>query len=214
MKRCRGACEQCGLEWPWILYLFRIDEARAAAAANLRVLCGPCSSGQRAAFAPLLGRRTTRQRRLHANNSRSGACRLTPARRRQLIADRGGRCQSCGTLGSERRLDVHHVLAVARGGDDADDNLLVLCFACHHDLHPCPSRCGRWASKSAALCRHCETRRLLQDLYPTATWDEIKARVPGLIESWPPGYEPRPAPADAQARVSPTSIRWPSGSRM
>jgi hypothetical protein len=65
----------------------------------------------------------------------------------------------------------------------------VLCFACHHDLRPCSSGCGRWAKR--ALCRHCETRRRLEDLYPIATWEEIKARYPALVRTWRPGYEPR-----------------------
>src|SRR5215471_1712332 len=195
LRRCRGACEACGLEWPWILYLFRIDEAGPAAAANLHVRCGPCSTGLAGAFAPLLSQPSPRERLREANNRRSGTAKLTPARRRQLIAARGGRCQDCGASGSERQLDVHHRLGIVQGGDDGEDNLLVLCFACHHDLQPCNSGCGGWAKRTAALCRHCQTRRRLQDLLPSATWDEIKARFPGLVRSWRPGYEPHPAPA-------------------
>jgi len=195
LRRCGGACEACGLEWPWILYLFRIDETGPAAGANLRVLCGPCSSGLAGAFAPLLSRPSLRERLREANNRRSGTAKLTPARRRQLIAARGGRCQDCGASGSERQLDVHHRLGIVQGGDDGEDNLLVLCFACHHDLQPCNSGCGGWAKRTAALCRHCQTRRRLEDLLPSATWDEIKARFPGLVRSWRPGYEPHPAPA-------------------
>ncbi|MBO0706356.1 MAG: HNH endonuclease [Candidatus Dormibacteraeota bacterium] len=166
------------------------------------MLCSACSSERPGAFTPLLGQRTTRERRLQANNHRSGTTKLTRARRRQLIADRGDRCESCGVPGPDRQLDVHHRLAVSRGGDDAEDNLLVLCFVCHHDLQPCPSGCGRWARKSALLCRHCETRSRLEDLFPAATWDDIKTRVPGLGPSWPHGYEPRPNP---HRRVAPAS---------
>lgn len=206
LRRCRGACEACGLEWPWLLYLFRIDEALPAAAANLLVLCGPCSGGRPGAFAPLLSQPSLRERLREANNRRSGSAKLTPARRRQLIATRGSCCEVCGVPGSERQLDVHHRLGVIQGGDDAEDNLLVLCFACHHELRPCPSGCGRWAKRSAPLCRHCETRRRLQDLYPTATWEEIKARLPSLIRSWPPGYEPRPAPAEGSPPAGSASL--------
>ena len=98
--------------------------------------------------------------------------------------------------GSDRQLDVHHRLGIVQGGDDGEDNLLVLCFACHHDLQPCGSGCGSWAKRKAVLCRHCQTRRRLQDLFPSATWDEIKALFPSLVRSWRPGYEPRPHPGE------------------
>lgn len=189
-RRCQGACEACGLEWPWFLYLFRLDEAGPATAANLCVLCGPCSTGRAGAFAPLLAQPTLRERLRQANNRRTGTAKLTPARRRRLVAMRGDRCEACGVSGSERQLDVHHLVGIFRGGDDSEENLLVLCFACHHHLRPCASGCGRWAKRSAELCRHCETRRRLESLLPAATWEEIKDRFPALVRSWPPGYEP------------------------
>jgi HNH endonuclease len=195
MRRCGGACECCGLEWPWLLYLVRIDEAAPARSANLRALCGPCSAGQAGLFAPLLSQPSLRDRLRDANNRRSGAAKLTPKRRHRLIAARGARCEICGVPGSERRLEVHHRLGILRGGDDSEDNLLVLCFACHHHLQPCASGCGRWAKKPALLCRRCDMRRRLQDIYPELTWEEIKARHPSLVQSWPPGFEPRLLPS-------------------
>ena len=38
-RRCAGACEGCGLEWRWALYVFKVDEAAPGVAANLIVLC-------------------------------------------------------------------------------------------------------------------------------------------------------------------------------
>ena len=192
LERTGGACEACGIEWPWILYLFRRDAAGGAAAANLTVLCPSCSSGRDGPFAPLLLEPTLRERLRNANNRRTGAARLTPARRRRLIEARGSRCEICGVPPAERQLDVHHRLGILRGGDDDERNLMVLCVACHHHLQPCATGCGRWAKKPAALCRHCETRRRLEALYPSAPWEEIKARFPALAAGWPPGYEPRP----------------------
>ncbi|HYM67183.1 MAG TPA: HNH endonuclease signature motif containing protein [Patescibacteria group bacterium] len=194
MRRCGGACEACGLEWPWELYLFRVDEAGTAAAANLRVLCAACSEGHAGPFAPLISTPSLRDRLREANNRRTGAVKLTPARRRRLIATRGSRCEICGVPAGDRQLDVHHRLGVFRGGDDDERNLMVLCFACHHHLQPCATGCGRWAKKPATLCRHCETRRSLEALYPSSSWQDIKARIPALAESWPSGYEPLPAP--------------------
>jgi hypothetical protein len=33
-------------------------------------------------------------------------------------------------------------------------------------------------------------RSMLEQLMPEATWDEIKARFPGFVAHWKPGYEP------------------------
>ncbi len=193
-RRCAGACESCGLEWPWALYLFLIESGKPAAAGNLKVLCARCSQGLTGAFAPLLSGRSLRERLRDRNNGWTGATKLTEARRRLLIAKRGGRCEACGIPGSERQLHVHHRLGVFRGGDDAEANLMVLCFACHHHLRPCTTGCGGWAKMSAVLCRHCRMRQRLQELYPGETWEEIKGLIPGLADSWPAGYEPKAVP--------------------
>ena len=192
LRRCRGACERCGLEWPWLLYVFLRDPDGRAGAGNLDVLCAACSAGRHGAFAPLVIRPALRERMRDANNRRTGAVRLTPARRRELVAGRGARCQICGVPQSERQLDVHHKTGILRGGDDDPANLMVLCIACHHHLRPCATGCGRWAKRPARLCRHCETRRRLEHLYPTSSWEEIKAMVPSLERGWPAGYEPLP----------------------
>jgi HNH endonuclease len=190
-RRSGGACEACGLEWPWNLYVFLRDPARPSTADNLEILCSSCSESRTGAFAPLLSHPTLRDRMRERNNRRTGAIKLTAARRKRLIAARGSCCEICGVPGSERQLDVHHRLGVFRGGDDDERNLLVLCFACHHHLQPCATGCGRWAKKPNRLCRHCAMRRRLEDLYPNDSWDEIKRRIPGLARTWPAGYEPR-----------------------
>lgn len=164
LRRSGGACESCGLEWPWALNLFLVDESCQARAANLRALCWKCSEGLPGRFAPLLPELTLRERLRTANNLRTGAIKLTPARRLRLIAARGGCCEICGAPPSERQLQVHHRLAVLRGGDDSDANLLVLCFACHHHLQPCARGCGRWTKKPNSLCRHCWTEDRLDEL--------------------------------------------------
>ena len=194
LRRCNGACESCGLEWPWLLYLFLREDTGRASSSNLDVLCSACSAGRTGPFAPLLVRPTLRERMREANNRRTGALRLTPARRRLLIASRGSCCEICRVPASERQLDVHHRVGILRGGDDDPANLMVLCFACHHHLQPCSTGCGRWAKKPSRLCRHCETRHSLEATYPGLTWEEIKSRLPSLARGWPAGYEPRPAP--------------------
>src|SRR5690349_2773157 len=191
-RRCSGACERCGVEWRWALYVFRIDDSAPCSAANLVVLCGACSAGDERQWTSFVGRRTTRARMLTASNRRAGVQPLTASRRRALIAARGSRCEVCGVAGAERVLQVHHRLPVLRGGDDGEDNLQVLCFACHHHLQPCATGCGAWASRRFGICHNCQMRRSLEQLMPGATWDEVKARFPGFVQQWKPGYEPLP----------------------
>lgn len=185
LERCRGACEACGLEWPWALYVFLAAEDRRASAANLIALCGACSTERQDAFAPLVTERSLRDRMRDANNRRTGAARLTPARRRRLIASRGSRCEICGVAAEDRQLDVHHVLGVLQGGDDSEANLMVLCFACHHHLQPCSAGCGRWAKKPATVCTRCRLRRRLEAVYAGMTWEEITVIHPVLAASPP-----------------------------
>lgn len=193
-RRCAGTCENCGLEWRWALYVFRVDECVSSTAANLLVLCGRCSTGREGDFAPLVGARSTRDRLLTANNKRAGVEPLTASRRRALIAARGCACEICGASATDRVLQVHHRLAVLQGGDDGEENLQVLCFPCHHHLQPCATGCGAWANKRIGVCRNCHMRRTLELLMPGATWDEIKARYPGFVHQWKPDYEPLPLP--------------------
>jgi len=193
-RRCAGACEACRLDWRWALFVFKIEAARPATADNLIVLCGTCSASREDGFAPFVGRRTTRDRMRTANNRRAGAQPLTDGRRRALIKARGSACEVCGAAAAERVLQVHHRLAVLQGGSDDEANLQVLCFACHHVLQPCNTGCGAWASKKRGICHNCQMRAQLERLMPGATWDEIKARFPGFVQQWKPGYEPKPLP--------------------
>jgi hypothetical protein len=189
-RRSRGACEGCGLEWPWALYVFKIDPDQRATTANLVLLCGSCSSSRDGGFAPYVGSRTTRDRMRTANNRRTGAEPLTDSRRRALIRVRGNACEACGASADERVLQVHHRVAVLQGGDDSEENLQVLCFQCHHSLVPCSTGCGAWAGRRRGICQNCLTRAQLERLMPDATWDEIKARYPSFVQQWKPGYEP------------------------
>ena len=141
-QRSRGACEGCGLEWHWTLYVFKVEPAERATAANLVLLYGACSSGRTGEFAPYVGMRTTRDRMRTANNRRTGAELLTDSRRRALIRLRGNACEACGAPPEDRVLQVHHRTAVLQGGDDSEENLQVLCFQCHHSLVPCRTGCG------------------------------------------------------------------------
>lgn len=199
LRRCGGACEMCGLEWPWALYLFRVDDSGTTAALNLLVLCAACSDGRAGAFAPLLSERSLRDRMRDANNRRTGAARLTSSRRRRLIAGRGSRCEICGVAATERQLDVHHRVGLLQGGDDSEANLMVLCFACHHHLQPCAECCGRWARKPATTCSRCRLRHRLEEVYPELSWEEIKARHPSLAED-------QRAAESTSPRMNPSSV--------
>ena len=53
------------------------------------------------------------------------------ATRRGVLDRDGWRCQKCGKAG---RLEVHHIEALADGGEPyAEDNLIALCRPCHFE---------------------------------------------------------------------------------
>ena len=53
--------------------------------------------------------------------------------RREALARAGGRCERCGGAG---RLEVHHKVAIAKGGAAYDlANLEVVCRRCHFRQH-------------------------------------------------------------------------------
>ena len=56
----------------------------------------------------------------------------------QVLARDGWRCQSCG---SARNLQVHHLRARSKLGDDALQNLISLCAECHARQHHNPVSC-------------------------------------------------------------------------
>ncbi len=52
--------------------------------------------------------------------------------REEVLARDGWRCQFCGSLNG---VEVHHLESRSRLGDDAEENLITLCPACHRKVH-------------------------------------------------------------------------------
>lgn len=56
--------------------------------------------------------------------------------RQRLLKEAGFRCEQCGNGRAEGfQLQIHHKRHVAHGGDNADENLVVLCRPCHAGIH-------------------------------------------------------------------------------
>jgi len=52
--------------------------------------------------------------------------------RQQVLRRDSWRCQSCGTMS---HLEVHHKEFRSHSGEDAEENLITLCIACHASMH-------------------------------------------------------------------------------
>jgi 5-methylcytosine-specific restriction endonuclease McrA len=52
--------------------------------------------------------------------------------RQQILRRDGWRCQSCGTMSN---LEVHHREFRSHSGADSEENLIMLCAACHGRVH-------------------------------------------------------------------------------
>src|SRR5262249_16389924 len=115
-RRCGAACESCGFAWPWSLDLFRVREDGPNNAANLIALCPRCSGDRLDPSTPLVARRGLRERMRSANNMRAAVQPLTPARRRALIASRGGWLGGRGEPGGPGALGGRHKVSLRRGG--------------------------------------------------------------------------------------------------
>ncbi len=50
----------------------------------------------------------------------------------QVLRRDGWRCQTCGSM---TNLQVHHIQWRSHSGDDAEENLITLCSACHDRIH-------------------------------------------------------------------------------
>ena len=71
--------------------------------------------------------------------------RIPKALARQIVAEQGGLCCTCGCGLTEGTLtasdpEIHHLIPVASGGGNDRANLRALCWACHHWL---PEECAR-----------------------------------------------------------------------
>ncbi len=51
---------------------------------------------------------------------------------KEVLRRDGWRCQSCGR---SEDLQVHHIEARSRLGDDSEQNLITLCADCHRGIH-------------------------------------------------------------------------------
>ncbi len=52
--------------------------------------------------------------------------------RQRVLRRDGWRCQSCGAMSN---LEIHHMKFRGQCGDDAEQNLITLCTACHANVH-------------------------------------------------------------------------------
>lgn len=84
---------------------------------------------------------------------------------RELCLTRANnKCELCG---SQRKLEVHHIIPIVANGDDDKDNLIVLCEKCHGILTP-KSYLTRYGQKKKTLA-YAVTKELLEcDCYEDA----------------------------------------------
>ena len=50
----------------------------------------------------------------------------------EILRRDGWRCQTCGR---RKDLEIHHIEARSRLGDDSEQNLMTLCANCHRSIH-------------------------------------------------------------------------------
>lgn len=84
---------------------------------------------------------------------------MTPQRRARLFLQLGPNCAKCTVkIRPGMDWDLDHILALENGGSDTDENLQVLCGACHDlktpDDHALAGHGRRMATKHVVPGRH------------------------------------------------------------
>ena len=64
---------------------------------------------------------------------REGRIPLSRGLRDQVLKRDGYRCVKCGASHKDKRLEVDHIIPVAKGGTNDIDNLRTLCWECNRD---------------------------------------------------------------------------------
>lgn len=68
--------------------------------------------------------------------SRADVKRDQAAIKARYVAENGPACMACSTVMPDKSLlNLHHVVPVARGGQNEDDNLALICPNCHAKAH-------------------------------------------------------------------------------
>jgi 5-methylcytosine-specific restriction endonuclease McrA len=76
-------------------------------------------------------------------------------RRRRAIERAGYHCEKCGVSAQEERLEVHH-LTYERIGHERDEDLSVLCHACHAKADLERANKGQQKARSALWAKRLE----------------------------------------------------------
>ena len=84
--------------------------------------------------------------------------------RKHLFKIRGKCCERCGEGGG---IEAHHKIALADGGTNDTDNLVLLCHSCHH---------SEWHNK-------CEGNMTFEEFMKRPTLKEFHAIHKGMIEN-------------------------------
>ena len=109
--------------------------------------------------------------------------------RDRLLVQVGHRCVRCLSLAPE--VDVHHMLALAEGGDDSEGNLVVLCPTCHRLAHRynISARQLREYKRQVVDGRNAQLLGYgygppFMDSFSASNSDTLLVKLQGMVEGW------------------------------
>lgn len=65
---------------------------------------------------------------------------ISPKMRFTILNRDGFRCKYCGRSAEETKLEVDHIIPVARGGKSVEENLITACMECNRGKSAVPLR--------------------------------------------------------------------------
>jgi len=145
-------------------------------------------------MAGIFDSRTDKERTRHA---------LTPAKRKNIMAGLGNKCEKCGKKFPQRNLKIHHIEGVAKASGTKDlntpSNLLVLCSICHDGVNhkPIPKSTQKGWIKKRPESVKAEIRSILRNRPKVNDGNSSPLKV-------------RP-PKISQPKIKPMKIDMPDG---
>ena len=103
----------------------------------------------------------------------------------RMMVKCGRRCCVCRRF-RPTRLQVHHIIEQTKGGSDEDDNLIVVCFSCHTDIHTLVPFARRFSEGELKGHRDALCALMSSGSLPTNDsddTDDVIARIVGYLRS-------------------------------
>jgi hypothetical protein len=94
----------------------------------------------------------------------------------------GRRCCICRRF-RPTKLQVHHIVEKGQGGNDEEDNLVVICFSCHSDVHTKVPFARRFSHAELKGHRDALIKQVAQGAFSAEDTDDTDEAIRAVIQA-------------------------------